>query len=116
MLKSIRRFVVAAALLTVLAVLGVFTTAAAVRADDPPNMQDYNTYWQVANDPAQRTRRWTTTPTGPRCRRKSRAVPTDEDAAMGARPATTPAESIETAKRDMPLCGAHKRHVPFGLS
>jgi hypothetical protein len=49
MSKSIRRFVGSAALL---AVLGVFTTAAAVRADDPPNMQDYNTYWQVANDPA----------------------------------------------------------------
>lgn len=49
MLKSIRRFVGCAALL---AVLGVFTTTAAVRADDPPNMQDYTTYWQVANDPA----------------------------------------------------------------
>jgi hypothetical protein len=24
---------------------------AAARADDPPNMQDYNTYWQVAQDP-----------------------------------------------------------------
>jgi hypothetical protein len=22
------------------------------RADDPPNMQDYNTYWKVAADPA----------------------------------------------------------------
>ena len=34
MLKYIRRFVVCIALL---AVLGVFTTTAAVRADDPPN-------------------------------------------------------------------------------
>ncbi len=48
MLKTIRRFVGCAALL---AVFSVFTTAAAVRADDPPNMQDYNTYWQVAQDP-----------------------------------------------------------------
>ena len=31
--------------------LGVFTTTAAVRADDPPNMQDYNTYGEVAQDP-----------------------------------------------------------------
>ena len=39
MLKFIRRFVVAVALL---AVLGVFTRTAAVRADD----QDYTQYWQ----------------------------------------------------------------------
>jgi hypothetical protein len=24
---------------------------AVARADDPPNMQDYNTYWQVAQSP-----------------------------------------------------------------
>jgi len=47
MLKSLRRFVVCAALL---ALLGVMPVAVA-RADDPPNMEDYNTYWQVANDP-----------------------------------------------------------------
>ena len=48
MLNCIRRMMVCAALL---GLLGAFTTATAVRADDPPNMQDYNTYWQVANDP-----------------------------------------------------------------
>jgi hypothetical protein len=45
--NAIRRIVCCAALLTGLAVL----TPAAVRADDPPDMQDYNTYWQVAEDP-----------------------------------------------------------------
>jgi hypothetical protein len=30
--------------------LGLIAPAFA-RADDPPNMQDYNTYWQVAQDP-----------------------------------------------------------------
>jgi hypothetical protein len=48
MLKSLRRFVGCAVLL---AVLGVMAMAPAARADDPPNMQDYNTYWQVATDP-----------------------------------------------------------------
>jgi hypothetical protein len=47
MLKSIRRIIVCATLLTG---FGIFMPAAA-RADDPPNMQDYNTYWQVATDP-----------------------------------------------------------------
>jgi hypothetical protein len=45
--KFIRRIVLCAVLLTG---LGVVAPAAA-RADDPPNMQDYNTYWQVATDP-----------------------------------------------------------------
>ena len=44
---TIRRFVLCAVLLLG---LGVVVPAAA-RADDPPNMQDYNTYWQVAEDP-----------------------------------------------------------------
>jgi hypothetical protein len=48
MLKSIRRFVWGAALLAMFAAIA---PAAVARADDPPNMQDYNTYWQVANDP-----------------------------------------------------------------
>jgi hypothetical protein len=47
MSKSIRRIVLCAALL---AGLGAMAPATA-RADDPPNMQDYNTYWQVATDP-----------------------------------------------------------------
>ena len=47
MLQSIRRIVGCAALLTGLGII----TPAAVRAGDPPNMQDYNTYWQVANSP-----------------------------------------------------------------
>jgi hypothetical protein len=47
MLKSIRRIVLCALLLTVLGT--IIPTVA--RADDPPNMQDYNTYWQVATDP-----------------------------------------------------------------
>jgi hypothetical protein len=47
MLKSIRRIVLRAALLTVLG--GILPAVA--RAHDPPNMQDYNTYWQVATDP-----------------------------------------------------------------
>ncbi|HEV3080914.1 MAG TPA: hypothetical protein VGY66_14085 [Gemmataceae bacterium] len=48
MCRCIRRFILCAALLTGLGII----TPAAVRADDPPNMQDYNTYWQVATDPA----------------------------------------------------------------
>jgi hypothetical protein len=48
MLNSIRRIVLCAALLTVLSI--IMPTAA--RADDPPNMQDPNTFWQVANSPA----------------------------------------------------------------
>jgi hypothetical protein len=47
-LKSIRRFFWCAALLTVLSI--IMPTAA--RADDPPNMQDPNTFWQVATSPA----------------------------------------------------------------
>jgi hypothetical protein len=47
MLKTIRGIVCSAALL---AVLGVIAPATA-RADDPPNLQDYNTYWQVAQNP-----------------------------------------------------------------
>jgi hypothetical protein len=46
-LASIRRFVACAALLAVLSAI----EPAAARADDPPNLQDYNTYWQVAQDP-----------------------------------------------------------------
>jgi hypothetical protein len=45
--RFIRRMLLCAALLTG---FGVVTPAAA-RADDPPNLQDYNTYWQVAQDP-----------------------------------------------------------------
>jgi hypothetical protein len=47
MFKFIRHWVLFAVLI---AGVGVFTPAA-VRADDPPNMQDANTYWQVATDP-----------------------------------------------------------------
>jgi hypothetical protein len=47
MLAFTRRIVLCVALL---AGLGIITSVAA-RADDPPNMQDYNTYWQVATDP-----------------------------------------------------------------
>jgi hypothetical protein len=47
MWKCIRRIHFCAPLLAVLA----FMTPAAARADDPPDMQDYNTYWQVAQDP-----------------------------------------------------------------
>jgi hypothetical protein len=48
MWKSIRRIVLCATLLIGVGIM----TPAAVRADDPPpNMQDYNTYWQVAEDP-----------------------------------------------------------------
>jgi hypothetical protein len=46
-LQVLRRTLVCAALLTGLSIIA----PAAVRADDPPNMQDYNTYWQVATDP-----------------------------------------------------------------
>src|SRR5262249_52921851 len=45
-LKTICRVVVCAALLAVLCLL----RPAAARADEP-NMQDYNTWWQVAEDP-----------------------------------------------------------------
>jgi hypothetical protein len=48
MLTILRRIVYG---ITLLAVLGVLTPAATVRADDAPNMQDYNTFWHVANDP-----------------------------------------------------------------
>jgi hypothetical protein len=48
MMKAMRRIVLCVALLTGLGI----ATPAAVRADDPPNMQDYNTYWQVAEDPS----------------------------------------------------------------
>jgi hypothetical protein len=48
MWKAIRRILLCAALL---AGFGILAPTAAVRADDPPNMQDYNTYWQVAEDP-----------------------------------------------------------------
>ncbi len=47
MSKTLRRILLCVPLL---AVLG-FIAPAAARADDPPNMQDYNTYWQVAQDP-----------------------------------------------------------------
>jgi hypothetical protein len=47
MLTSFRRFIWCAAVLAVFSII----TPAAVRADDPPNMQDYNTYWKVAADP-----------------------------------------------------------------
>ncbi len=47
MLKTVRRIALCLPLLAVLAVMA----PAAARADDPPNMQDYNTYWQVAQDP-----------------------------------------------------------------
>jgi len=47
MLKSMYRTICCAVLLT-----GIYVIVpAAARADDPPNMQDYNTYWQVATDP-----------------------------------------------------------------
>jgi hypothetical protein len=45
MLKSIRRIVCCAALVTGLGII----TPAVVRAD--VDMSDYNTYWQVATDP-----------------------------------------------------------------
>jgi hypothetical protein len=45
-LEFIRGTVLGIVLLTVLG----FAPAMA-RADDPPNMQDANTYWQVATDP-----------------------------------------------------------------
>ena len=48
MLKFIRNVAGCAALL---AVLGFMPMAARARADDTPNMQDANTYWQVANSP-----------------------------------------------------------------
>jgi hypothetical protein len=47
MFTSIRRIACSAALLLVFSSLA----PAAARADDPPNLQDYNTYWQVAQDP-----------------------------------------------------------------
>jgi len=47
MWKCIHRIALCATLLTGLAAI----TPPAARADDPPNMQDYNTYWQVATDP-----------------------------------------------------------------
>jgi hypothetical protein len=46
MWKAIRRIVVCASLLAVLCLL----KPVAARADEP-NMQDYNTYWKVAEDP-----------------------------------------------------------------
>jgi hypothetical protein len=46
MWKCIRRIALCATLLT-----GLAAITPAARADDPPNMQDYNTYWQVATDP-----------------------------------------------------------------
>jgi hypothetical protein len=45
MLKSVRWIVFSAVLLT-----GFALSTPAARADEP-NMQDYNTYWQVAQDP-----------------------------------------------------------------
>jgi hypothetical protein len=48
MMTSFRSFIWCAALL---AVFSIFTPAA-VRADDPPNMQDANTFWQVATSAA----------------------------------------------------------------
>ena len=50
MSKTIRRILLCVPVLTV---LGVMTAAAAVRADDPPNLEDYNTAWQYAEGPAQ---------------------------------------------------------------
>jgi hypothetical protein len=47
MWKFMRGIVLCTALLTGLGAL----MPAVARADDPPNMQDYNTYWQVAADP-----------------------------------------------------------------
>ena len=47
MWKYIRRIALCATLLTGLAAIA----PGAARAEDPPNMQDYNTYWQVATDP-----------------------------------------------------------------
>ncbi len=47
MWKTIRHAALCAALL----VGASLFAPAAVRADDPPNMQDYNTYWAVAEDP-----------------------------------------------------------------
>ena len=64
MWKTIRRIVCCAALLAALAVIA----PAAARAD--PDMTDYNTYWQVAQDPSAPTLAWTTTPIGRRCRRR----------------------------------------------
>ena len=49
MLKIIRRMALTAPLL---AMLIAFAPAAA-RADDPGNLQDYNTAWQYAESPAQ---------------------------------------------------------------
>jgi hypothetical protein len=47
MLKCVRRALLCIPLVAVLAVMA----PAIARADDPPNMQDYYTYWQVATDP-----------------------------------------------------------------
>jgi hypothetical protein len=47
MLKSIRRAVLCAVLLCGAA----FVAPAAARADDPPNLQDYNTYWSYVQNP-----------------------------------------------------------------
>jgi hypothetical protein len=49
-MKHFRNAVAALTVAMSLGLLGVLAPAA-VRADDPPNMQDYNTYWQVAEDP-----------------------------------------------------------------
>jgi hypothetical protein len=49
MLKSIRRIVCCAAVLTVLSLV----VPAAARADDPPDQSDYNAVWQYAESPAQ---------------------------------------------------------------
>lgn len=48
MFKSIRTMLCSTVIMAGLA--GLMCTSAA-RADDPPNMQDYNTFWQVAEDP-----------------------------------------------------------------
>jgi hypothetical protein len=48
MWTSIRRFAWCAVLLTMVTV----AAPTMARADDPPNMQDANTFWQVATSPA----------------------------------------------------------------
>jgi hypothetical protein len=46
MFALLRKLVCGAALTA-----GLVFVGPAAQADDPPNMQDYNTYWQVAQDP-----------------------------------------------------------------
>jgi hypothetical protein len=47
MFSHFRKSILGIVLAVGLAMIG----PAVVRADDAPNMQDYNTYWQVAQDP-----------------------------------------------------------------